>query len=352
MQPENGSDTRTEDQRQEPGERSRRRTMKAIVQEGYGEAPEVLKLAEVERPAIDAGKVLVRVEAAGVDRGAWHLIAGLPYPVRLAFGIRAPRNPVRGLDFAGRVEEVGDKVTTFRPGDRVFGIAEGSFAEYAAARADKVVPMPVGLEPRQAAAVPISGLTALQAIRDRAEVEPGQKVLVIGASGGVGSFAVQIARAHGATVTGVCSSAKVALVSSLGADRVIDYQREPLAGSGGRYDAIIDIGGNTPLPELRRLLEPRGRLVIVGQETSGKWLNGMGRQLRAMVTSPFTGQKLGSFLSSENAADIEVLGDLIDAGEVKPVVDRSFPLEEAAAAVKYLEEGRAAGKVVLVPAPG
>src|ERR1700733_5892251 len=256
-------------------------TMQAIVQDHYGPAQDVLRLEEIDRPTIGDGEVLLRVHAAGVDRGVGHLMTGLPYPVRLAgFGVRAPKDRVRGREVAGSVEAVGPGVTTLAAGDKVFGISEGSFAGYARAKADKLAPLPGGLTFEQAAAVPVSALTALQAVRDHGRVRAGQKVLVIGASGGVGTFAVQIAKAYGAEVTGVCSTAKMDLVRSVGADHVIDYTRGGIADGAQRYDGIIDIGGNRPLRQLRAALTRRGTLVIVGGETGGRWLGGFDRSLR------------------------------------------------------------------------
>jgi NADPH:quinone reductase-like Zn-dependent oxidoreductase len=321
--------------------------MRAVVQDEYGEA-DVLRLEDIERPAIGDDEVLVRVHAAGLDQGAWHLMAGLPYPIRLAgYGVRAPKDRVRGRELAGRVEEVGAAVTTLRVGDEVFGIGEGAFAEYARAAAGKLVPKPSGLSFQQAAALGISGTTALQAVRDRARVRAGERVLVIGASGGVGSFAVQIAKAFGAEVTGVASTGKLDLVRALGADSVVDYLVEDVTAAGRRYDVVLDTGGNTPLRRLRRVLTPRGRLVIVGAETGGRWLGGIGRQLRAMLLNPVTGQQLGSFIASENAADLTVLGELVESGKVTPAVDRTFPLEQVPEAMRYLRAGRARGKVVV-----
>jgi NADPH:quinone reductase-like Zn-dependent oxidoreductase len=324
-------------------------TMRAVVQDEFGQAGDVLGVEQNEPlPEIADGEVLVKVHAAGVDRGVWHLIAGLPYMVRIAgFGIRRPKLRVPGFDFAGRVERVGAEVDSVKPGDEVFGIAKGSFAEYASAVEDKVVRMPETIGPQQAAAVPISGLTALQAVRDQAKLGPGESLLILGASGGVGSFAVQIAKAFGAEVTGVCSAAKVEMVRELGADHVIDYTRGDLGDSGEEYDAILDIGGNRSLSQLRRLLKPKGRLVIVGGEDAGKLLGGTDRQLRAMLLSPFVSQKLGAFISSENGQDIMALRELVDSGRLKPAIDRTFRLEQAADAIQYLEEGRATGKVVL-----
>jgi NADPH:quinone reductase-like Zn-dependent oxidoreductase len=322
--------------------------MRAIIQDEYGEAADVLRLADIDRPEIGDDEVLVRVIAAGVDRGVWHVMAGLPYPIRLAgYGVRAPKTPVRGTEVAGRVETVGKNVTTLLPGDEVFGIAAGSFAEYACAQEAKLALKPAHLSFEQAAAVSVSALTALQAVRDHAHVEAGQQVLVIGASGGVGTFAVQIAKAFGAQVTGVCSTTKVELVRSLGADRVIDYTRTDFAQSDERYDVIIDLGGNSSLRRLRRVLTPTGTLVIIGGETDGRLLGGSDRQVRAMVLSPFVGQKLGTFICSENNGDLAALTELIEAGKVTPVIDKTYPLSDAPAAIQYVKEGRACGKVVV-----
>jgi NADPH:quinone reductase-like Zn-dependent oxidoreductase len=245
------------------------------------------------------------------------------------------------------VEAVGKNVTRFQPGDEVFGIGKGSYAEYARALEDKLAPRPANLTFEQAAAIAISGLTALQGLRDHGKVRPGQKVLVIGASGGVGTFAVQIAKAFGAHVTGVCSTTKVDMVRSIGADHVIDYTREDFAEGDQRYDLILDIGGNSSLSRLRRVLAPQGTLVIVGGEGGGRWLGGTDRQLRALMLSPFVGQKLGTFVSSENHKDMLVLKELVESGEVTPVIDRTYPLAEVPEAIRYLEEGHAQGKVVI-----
>jgi NADPH:quinone reductase-like Zn-dependent oxidoreductase len=321
--------------------------VKAIVQNTYG-SPDVLELRDLGRPEIGDDEVLVRVHAAGVDRGVWHLMAGLPYLVRIAgYGLRAPKNPVLGMDLAGVVEAVGRNVSRFRPGDEVFGIGKGTFAEYARALEDKLAPKPANLTFEQAAVLAISGLTALQGLRDHGRVEPGQEVLVIGASGGVGAYAVQIAKAFGAQVTGVCSTTKVEMVRSIGADHVIDYTREDFAEAERRYDLILDIGGNSSLARLRRALTPRGTLVIVGGEGGGRWLGGIDRQLRAMMLSPFVGQKLATFVSKENHEDMLVLKGLIESGKVTPVIDRTYPLAEVPEAIRYLEEGHARGKVAI-----
>ena len=322
--------------------------MQAITQYRYGEADDVLQLEQIPRPPIGHEEVLLSVHAAGVDRGVWHVMTGLPYPVRLAgYGVRAPKTTVRGREVAGRVEMTGPAVTTLHVGDEVFGIAEGSFAEFASARADKLAPMPANLTHAQAAAVPVSALTALQAVRDRGHVQAGNQVLIIGASGGVGTFAVQIAKAAGAEVTGVCSPAKMDTVRSLGADHVIDYTHEDIAAGGRRYDVILDIGGNRTLRHLRSVLATRGTLVIVGGETSGRWLAGSDRQLRALLLSPFTGQTLTTLICSENAPDLLALTRLIESGQVRPVIDRTYPLSQTPAAIQYVRDGHARGKVAI-----
>jgi NADPH:quinone reductase-like Zn-dependent oxidoreductase len=321
--------------------------MKAIVRDTYGSS-DVLELREIDGPEIADEEVLVRVHAAGVDRGVWHVMTGLPYPIRLAgYGLRAPKNPVIGSDVAGVVEALGKDVTRFRPGDEVFGIGKGSYAEYVCAREDKLAPKPANLAFEQAAVVAISGLTALQGLRDHGKVRPGQEVLVIGASGGVGTYAVQLAKVFGARVTGVCSTTKVDTVRSIGADHVIDYTRDDFAEGDRRYDLILDIGGNSSLSRLRRALTRRGTLVITGGEGGGRWLGGTDRQLRALMLSPFVGQKLGTFVSSENHEDMIVLKELIEFGKVAPLIDRTYPLSEVPEAIRYLEEGHARGKVVI-----
>ncbi|MFB4284641.1 MULTISPECIES: NAD(P)-dependent alcohol dehydrogenase [unclassified Nonomuraea] len=323
-------------------------TMKAIVQDTYGPADRVLRLADVDRPTIGDDEVLVRVQAAGVDPGTWHLVTGLPYVIRLAgFGVRAPKTRVRGLDLAGRVVAVGKDVTGLRPGDEVFGIGEGAFAEYARAPQDKLALRPKNLTAEQAAAIPVSALSALQAVRDSADVRPGHNVLIIGASGGVGTFAVQIAKAFGADVTGVCSTAKAGLVRSLGADHVIDYTLNGISDAGRRYDVILDMGGNRSLTHLRRALTPRGTLVIVGAEADGRWIGGAARMLRAPLLSRLVRQKLVTLVSSENARDLLALTELIESGTVTPVLDRTFPLHETPAAIGYVRQGHARGKVVV-----
>jgi NADPH:quinone reductase-like Zn-dependent oxidoreductase len=325
--------------------------MKAVVQDRYGPAPEDLfRVAQIDMPTTGDGEVLVRVHAASVDRGTWHIMAGLPYPLRLAgFGVRRPKYANPGRCFAGTVEAVDAGVTGFAPGDEVYGTCNSSFAEYATAPADQLAPKPANLTFEQAAAAPISAVTALQGLRDRGRVEPGHKVLIVGASGGVGTFAVQIAKAFGAEVTGVCSTGKVDLVHSLGADHVIDYTDDDT--DDRRYDVILDTGGHRSLRRLRRALTPRGTLVIVGSETDGRWLGGFDRTIRAMLLSPFVRQSLAPLTSSENAADLIVLTGLIESGQVTPVVDRTYPLGEAAAAIRHLLDGRARGKLVVSVSP-
>jgi NADPH:quinone reductase-like Zn-dependent oxidoreductase len=321
--------------------------VKAIVQDTYGSA-DVLELGDVDTPVIGDDDVLVQVRAAGVDQGVWHVMAGLPYPIRLAgYGLRAPKTPVPGMDVAGVVEAVGRDVTRFQPGDEVFGIAKGAYAEYARAPESKLAPKPANLTFEQAAVVAVSGLPALQGLRDHGKLRPGQTVLIIGASGGVGTYAVQLAKAFGAQVTGVCSTTKVDMVRSIGADHVIDYTRDDFAEGAQRYDVILDIGGNASLSRLRRALAPKGTLVIAGGETDGRWLGGTDRQLRALVLSRFVAQKLGTFVSKENHEDMIVLKELIEAGKVTPVVDRTYPLNEVPEAIRYMREGRARGKVVI-----
>jgi NADPH:quinone reductase-like Zn-dependent oxidoreductase len=323
-------------------------TMKAIVRDAYG-STDVLRFEEVAKPVAAEGEGLLRVHAAGVDQGVWHLMAGMPYVMRLAgFGVRAPKNPLLGYDVAGRVEAVGPNAGSFRPGDEVFGTCRGSFAEYAVARADRVAPKPNNVSLEEAATVPISGYAALQAVRDHGGVRAGQRVLIIGAGGGVGAFAVQIAKADGAEVTGVCSTGKTEFVRSIGADHVIDYTREEFADGRNRYDVILDIAGNRSLSQLRGALTPRGTLVIVGAEDAGNWL-GIRRQLRAAALSPFVGQKLGFFISKERSQDLEELRKLLEAGAIKPVVDRTFPLDEVPEAIGYLRDGHARGKIVITP---
>ncbi|WP_427005175.1 NAD(P)-dependent alcohol dehydrogenase [Pseudarthrobacter sp. H2] len=321
--------------------------MKAIIQDVYGSA-DVLELRDVDKPVAGEDEVLVRVRAAGVDQGVWHLMAGLPYLARIiGYGLRKPKDGIRGRAVAGQVEAVGRNVAGFRPGDEVFGTCEGSFAEYVCAKEKLLARKPRNLSFEQAAAVPISAGTALQGLRDSGQVQPGQEVLVIGAAGGVGTYAVQLAKAFGAHVTGVCSTAKVELVSSIGADHVIDYTREDFAAAGKRYDLILDIAGNRPLSVLRRALAPKGTLVVVGGEAGGRWAGGLDRVLRAAALSLFVGQKLRGLASVERQVDLEFLTTLIEDGRIRPVIDKTVTLAEAPAAIEYVHEGRARGKVVV-----
>lgn len=321
--------------------------MKAILRHRYGTA-DGLSLEEVDKPRIGEQEVLVRVRAAGVPRSQWHLMTGMPYLVRLvAGGLRAPRNLSLGSELAGVVESVGSRVTRFRPGDEVFGNGAGAFAEYARAREGRLAPKPPSLTFEEAAAVPESGVTALQALRDHARVRDGQKVLVLGASGGVGSYAVQLAKAFGATVTAVCSAGKMDLVRGLGADHVIDYAGGDFAEPGQAYDAILDIGGSRPLEVLRGRLTPTGRAVLVGGEGGGQIIGPLGGPLRGLLMSAFGSQKLIPMLAAVRAADLETLTELIEAGKLRPVIDRTYPLGETAEAMRHLEAGRARGKIVV-----
>jgi len=321
-------------------------TMWAVVQDRYGTS-DVLRVARVPRPTISDRQVLVRVRAAGVDRGTEHLMTGKPYAARLAVGLRRPRNPVPGRDVAGEVEQVGPSVTRFAPGDVVYGVAPGSFAEYAVGREDKLAAKPANVGFAEAAVVPISAGTALQALVDVGHVRSGQSVLVLGASGGVGSYAVQLAKAFGAEVTGVCSTAQVDFVRSLGADRGIDYTQQDWASSDGGFDLVLDIGGSPPIERLRRALRARGTVVFVGGEQGGS-LTGLGRQLRgALLVSPVVPQRLALLVAKERGADYQRLTGLIEAGDVTPTLDRSFPLREAAVAVRMLEDGRVRGKLAI-----
>ncbi|HYN71549.1 MAG TPA: NAD(P)-dependent alcohol dehydrogenase [Nakamurella sp.] len=321
-------------------------TMQAIVQDSYGSAG-VLRSARITRPEIADHEVLLRVHAAGLDRGTWHLMTGTPYLMRvIGFGFRRPKNPVPGVDVAGTVVAVGSAVTRFAVGDEVFGMSRGSFAEYAAAREDKLAHKPANASFEQAAAVGISGGTALQALT-AGRVQAGQRVLIIGASGGVGSFAVQLAKASGAEVTGVCSTNKLDLVTSLGADRVVDYTREDFAAGSHHYDLIVDIAGNSPLSRLRRALTPTGTAVIVGGESKGNLTGGIDRQLRALILTRFVGQRLTGLASKERASDLEILADHLAAGTVTPSIDRTYPLDQVPTAMRYLEAGKVNGKIAI-----
>lgn len=320
--------------------------MRAIVQDRYGSA-DVLRLKDIAPPVCGPDEVLVRVCAAGVDPSVWHLMSGKPYAIRLmGFGLRAPKQPVRGADLAGRVETVGANVSGFAVGDEVFGVGEGSFADYARAKADRLAPKPKNLTFDEAAATPVSACTALQALRDKGQVRADQRVLVIGAAGGIGTFAVQLATAFGAQVTGVCSPGKLELVRSLGAGQVIDYTKESLDAQG-EHDLIVDTAGNRPLTELRKALTPKGTLVIVGGEGGGPFLGGVTRSMSAQMRSAFTGQRLLGLFAQVKSQDLRVLTELIEAGKIRPLVDRTYRLDETPQAIAAWETGHARGKAVI-----
>lgn len=321
-------------------------TMRAVIQSRYGGA-EVLRLGQIRRPPVAADEVLVKVHAAGLDRGTEHLMTGKPYAVRLAVGLRRPRQPVPGRDVAGVVAAVGSSVTRFAVGDEVYGVAPGSFAEYAVANERKLARKPSNLTFAQAAVVPVSAATALRAVQDLGRLESGQCVLVLGASGGVGSYAVQVAKALGAEVTGACSAGKRDFVSSLGADHLIDYACQDFAEGPRRYDLIVDIAGNPSLRRLRRALTPRGSAVFVGGEDAGS-LTGMGRQVRGVLASAFVRQRFALLTAKEAATEYERLTALIEAGRISPSLDGTYPLEEAPEAVRRLERGQVRGKVAIV----
>lgn len=321
--------------------------MRAIVQDAYGTS-EVLRSTRTTRPAIADNEVLVRTRAAGLDRGTWHLMTGKPYLMRvMGFGFRRPKNPVPGIDVAGTVVGIGSAVTRFAIGDEVYGMARGSFAEYAAALEGKLAHKPASLTFEQAAVVPISAGTALQAVVDSGRLEAGQKVLVLGASGGVGSYVVQLAKALGAEVTGVSSTAKLDLVRALGADHVLDYSTDDFADGTRRYDLILDIGGNPKLSRLRRALTPSGTAVIVGGEEGGSWTGGFGRSLRAPLVSLFVRQRLTMLASKERASDLERLAEYFEAGTLRPSIDRTYALEDVPDAMRRLEAGDVRGKVAV-----
>jgi NADPH:quinone reductase-like Zn-dependent oxidoreductase len=323
-------------------------TMRAITQSRYGSS-EVLQLSRLPVPAPGEGQVLVEVHAAGLDRGTEHVMTGKPYAVRLAMGVRRPRQPVPGRDVAGVVVSVGAGVTRFAPGDEVYGVGPGSFADYAVASEDKLARKPENLTFAQAAVLPISAGTALQAI-ETARLTAGQSVLVTGASGGVGSYAVQLAADLGAEVTAVCSTAKVDHVTALGAHHVIDRSTVDWSDGGRHYDVILDIAGNPALARLRRALTPRGTAVFVGGEGAGA-ITGMGRQLRGAALSPFITQRLVPLVARERATDYERLSQMVEGGRLTPSLDRTYPLEDAADAVRQLEEGSVRGKVAIAVRP-
>jgi NADPH:quinone reductase-like Zn-dependent oxidoreductase len=320
--------------------------MQAIVQDEYGSA-DVLRTADVAIPEIADNEVLLQVHAAGLDRGTWHLMTGRPYALRLGFGIRKPKNRVPGIDVAGTVVSVGSAVTRFAVGDEVYGIGRGTFAERAVAREDKLARKPANTTFEQAAVIAVSALAAQRAVCDVGRVQQGQKVLVIGASGGVGSYAVQLAKAFGAEVTGVCSTAKMDLVRNLGADHVLDYTKDDWSDGTHRYDLIIDIAGNPSLSRLRRALTPTGAAVLTGGEAGGSLTGGMDRQLRAFIWSPFLRQRLTGFVPKERGSDLERITALVESGKVTPSIDKAYPLDQVPAAMRYLDAGQARGKLAI-----
>lgn len=319
--------------------------MKAIYQDRYGSA-DVLSYCDVPVPEPGADEVLLKVRAAGVDPGVWHLMTGLPYLVRLGFGLRRPKSAIPGMDVAGQVVAVGANVTGFKPGDHVFGICRGAFAEFACASEAQLVHKPKQLSFSEAAAIPVSACTALHGLRNTGKLQAGQCVLIVGAGGGVGSFAVQLAKYFGAEVTGLCSAGKMSAVRNIGADHVLDYRRDDFTAQDKKFDLILDTAGNRRLSELRRGLTRDGCLVIVGGEEGGRWL-GIGRQLKALILSPFLRQKLRSFISVPRQADLEMLRQLAERGSLHPLMGSSYPLADAAAALAQIESGHVTGKITL-----
>jgi NADPH:quinone reductase-like Zn-dependent oxidoreductase len=320
--------------------------MKAIVQHTYG-PPEVLELRDIDKPVVKDNEVLIRVHAAAVNAADWHLMRGLPLIGRMAFGLRKPKIKVRGRDVSGTVEAIGKNVTQFQPGDEVYAeVDTGSFADYTCVSEEVLGLKPANLTFEQAAAVPVSATTALQGLRDQGRIQAGQKVLINGASGGVGTFAVQIAKSFGAEVTGVCSARKADLVRSIGADHVVDYTQGDFTKSGQRYDLILDLVGNHSLSDCRRALTPNGTLVL-SSGNGGRWLGPMGRIIKAVVLSPFVSQRLGTFVSKGSKENLAALKELTESGKLMPAIDRTYPLSEAPDAIRYLEGGHARGKVVI-----
>ncbi len=321
--------------------------MKAIVQDKYGSPDDVRELEDIDRPVVKDDDVLVRVHAAAVSIGDWHVLRGTPYIIRLAgYGLRRPKISVRGTDVAGKVEAVGRNVKPFQPGDEVFGWCKGGFAEYACAGEDNFLPKPPNLTFEQAAAVGDSAFTALDALRDQGKVQPGQRVLINGASGGVGTFAVQIAKSFGAHVTGVCSTRNLDMVRSIGADQVSDYTQEDFTQGGQRYDLMLDLVGSRSLSDCRRALTPRGTYVLVGVSDFGRWF-GLARTIRVLSLSPFVRQRMRAFIVTANREDLVVLKELVEAGKVTPVIDRRYELSEVPEALRYQGEGHAQGKIVI-----
>jgi NADPH:quinone reductase-like Zn-dependent oxidoreductase len=321
--------------------------MRAVYQRAFG-SPELLEVREIPRPVLADDGVLVRVRASSVNPAEWYAVTGRPYVARPAMGLRTPKHAIPGADFAGTVEAVGRQVRRFRPGDEVFGGQAGAFAEYVGVpEGGAIVPKPANLTFEQAAAVPTAAITALQGLRDKGQLQPGQRALINGASGGVGTFAVQIARAFGATVTGVCGTRNVDLVRSLGADHVVDYSREDFTRGGQRYDLLLDVAGSRSWPEYRRVLAPTATLVLVGGPRANRWLGPLGHVVGVLLRSRGARQRVVFFVASFHRQDFEVLAELLATGTVTPVIDRRYELHEVAAAFRYLGDGHARGKVVI-----
>ena len=319
--------------------------IKAIIQHRYG-SPDVLELKDVDRPVADEREVLVRVRAAAVNIGNWHLLRGIPYAMRPAVGLFNPKHEIPGLDLAGQVEAVGASVKHFQPGDEVFGWCDGAFAEYASVEEDNLLAKPDNLTFEQSAAVGDSAFTALNAVRDQGRVQPGQKVMINGASGGVGTFAVQIAKSFGANVTGVCSARNVDMVRSIGADEVINYTQEDFTQDPQRYDVMLDLVGNRSLSDCRRALNPQGTYVLVGVSDMGRWL-GLARQIKVVSSSPVVRQRMRIFITRHTREDLVVLKELVESGKVTPVIDRRYKLSEVPEALRYQGEGHSQGKIVI-----
>ena len=320
--------------------------MKAIVYQRYG-PPDVLQLQEVDKPVVRDDAVLVRVRAAAVNPYDWHFMKGEPYFMRLIAGLRTPKRIRLGVDYSGQVEAAGKDVTQFQPGDEVYGMCDGAFAEYLSVPESAAALKPTNLTFQQAAAVPLAALTALQGLRDSGQLQPTQRVLIIGASGGVGTFAVQIAKEMGAHVTGVCSTQNLEMVRSLGADQVIDYTQEDFAQSGQKYDLIFQLGGKHSPSHCRRALTSKGKLVLSSGDSDGRWIGPIDRVIKAAVLSPFVSQTLVSLDTKRSKPDLEHLQELIEAGKLTPVIDRTHSLNEVPEAIRYVEMGHARGKVII-----
>jgi NADPH:quinone reductase-like Zn-dependent oxidoreductase len=324
--------------------------VKAIVRDSYG-SPDVLELTDIDKPEPADDEVLLRVHAASINPADWHFLRGIPYIARMQFGLRKPKDSILGCDVAGHIEAVGNNVTMLQPGEEVFGSpfmhGLGAFAEWVCISEDLLAPKPATLSFEQAAAVPVAASTALQALRDHGQIEPGHKVLIIGASGGVGTFAVQIAKSFNAEVSGVCSTSNVEMVRSLGADHVIDYTVEDFTRSGRKYDLIFQLAGTLSPSECRSALTPKGTLVLSSGESEGRWIGPVERVIKALVLSPFVSQKMASFTVKPNKEDLQLLKQFIEDGTLTPVIDRTYPLAQLPEAIRYLEEGHAQGKVLI-----